>query len=225
MLNCYIHIAGFRCGLAKDGNHTVLGCQVHILVCRYGICVFVVANLNVAIVCRHVHIAGLGFHGLIYSNIAAVHSQGHIVFRNHVAFSVAASHLDVTRTFYGHVNILACIDVFPDRNIAVIGSGSHFTGHVNVPLKGYAAFIINRNRHILFRQGIARYFNITVRYVHRQVAARIQHAVLCDHDILIVLVVQRFYGDIAILGLGRAVHSDGAVRYIQVDVLLRQDRL
>ena len=61
--------------------------------------------------------------------------------------------------------------------------------------------------------------------MHRQIAARIQHTVLCDHDILIVLFIQRFYSNIAFLGLGGAVHSDGAVRYIQVDVLLRQDRV
>ena len=65
--------------------------------------------------------------------------------------------------------------------------------------------------------------------MHGQVETRIQLAVIGNHDILvssaILLVIQRFYGDAAVLGLGRAVDGDNAVRYLQADIILRQDRV
>ena len=222
----YGNVAAFRGCLAINVNLALAGFQIHILFGHNRFHVFpIIANRNVAFCHLYIHIAVLSLHGLIYGYASAGgYIQRHIVTCHYVALAVAAAYLDLAGSC-GHGYILACGDVFPDRNIAVIGRCGYIARHVNIPLKGYIAFLINRYGQVLFGQGIARYVDTAVSGMQGQVAARIQHAVLRDHDILIVLFIQRFYSNIAFLGLGRAVHGNDTVLNIQVDVLLRQDRV
>ena len=222
----YGNVAAFRSGLAINVNLALAGFQIHILFGHNRFHVFpIIANRNVAFCHLYIHIAVLSLHGLIYGYASSGgYIQRHIVTCHYVALAVAAAYLNLAGSC-GHGYILACGDVFPDRNIAVIGRCGYIARHVNIPLKGYIAFLINRYGQVLFGQGIARYVDTAVSGMQGQVAARIQHAVLRDHDILIVLFIQRFYSNIAFLGLGRAVHGNDTVLNIQVDVLLRQDRI
>ena len=129
----------------------------------------------------------------------------------------------------GHAYILARGDVFPNRNAAVVSRCGYVTGYVNILLKGYITCLIYRHGQVPFRQGIACYVNTAVRCMQGQVAARIQLAILGDHDIIgscaVIFIIQCFYGNIAFLRLCRAVHGDYTVRYIQVDIFLRQNRV
>ena len=128
---------------------------------------------------------------------------------------------------HSHAYILACGDRFTYGNITRARLRNHVAGYIHIPLKGYITNIFDCYGQILFSQGIACYVNTAVRCMQCQVAARIQHTVMGDLNTscAFLFLIQRFYSNIAILGLGRTVHSDGAIRYVQVDVLLRQDRL
>ena len=234
--------------LTVNRNLTISRFQIHILFGHNRFHVFpVIANRNVAICHLYIHIAVLGLHGLIYGYASASgYIQRHTVACHHISFFVAAylddaiihghvyvftcsyvfAHQDVTFA-HCHGYIIACGDGFTYGNITGACLRNHIAGYVHISLKGYITNIIDRYGHILFRQGITSYFNITVRCMHRQIAARIQHTVMGDLNTscAFLFLIQRFYSDIAILRLGGAVHGNCTVRYIQVDVLLRQDRL
>ena len=126
-----------------------------------------------------------------------------------------------------HGYILACGDRFTYGNITGARLRNHVAGYIHIPLELHIAFIIYRHGQVLFGQGIVRYVDTAVRGMQGQVETRIQLTVMGDHDILgrcaVLLVIQRFYGDTAFLGLCRAVHFDYAVRYLQADIVLGQD--
>ena len=62
-----------------------------------------------------------------------------------------------------------------------------------------------------------------------QVAARIQHTFVGNHDILVSctvpFLIQRFNLNIAFPGSGGTVNSDSTVCYLQVDILLSSNRV
>ena len=126
-----------------------------------------------------------------------------------------------------HGYIRACGDRFTYGNITGARLRNHVAGYIHIPLELHIAFIIYRHGQVLFGQGIVRYVDTAVRGMQGQVETRIQLTVMGDHDILgrcaVLLVIQRFYGDTAFLGLCRAVHFDYAVRYLQADIVLGQD--
>ena len=147
----YGNVAAFRSRHAININMALAGFQVHILFGRNRFHILtVITNRNVAFCNLYFHASGLSFHSLIYGYASAGgYIQRYTVACHHVAFSVAAAYRNLACTC-GHGYILACGDIFPNFNIAVISSGSHVTGHVHIPLKGYIAFIINRYSHVPF---------------------------------------------------------------------------
>ena len=198
------------------------------MLCFYG---YAVAGRSNRCLHRCAAVLRCNVHGSGSSNLAGSVSfaNRNVTFFRYVQLHFAASGYvfayQNVASARSHGYILACGDRFTYLNITRACLRNHITGHVHIPFKVYIAYLIDRHGQVLFGQGIARYVDTAVSGMQRQVSARIQHTVLCDHDILIVLVVQCFYSDIAILRLGGAVHSDGTVRYIQVDILLRQNRL
>ena len=113
----YGNITRFRGGLAEDFNHSAVGGQVHILISRHRLYIrTVVADLNIAVFYMHVYTAGLGIHGLIYRNVAAVHGHLYIIRCHHVAFSVFANQ-DVAG-IQSHSYIVPCDHIGAYRNIA-----------------------------------------------------------------------------------------------------------
>ena len=158
-------------------------------------------------------------------DLAVFGSQGHVLVRRH-GFHVRAAVADGNVTIFsqGRYAALLRLHLLADGNVAGACFHRHVACYSDIPAKGNIALVIHDDLQVPFGQGAIRYLDAAVIGMQRQVPARIQHAVLFDHDILVIRFVQRLNRDIALPGLGLAVHGNHAVFCPQRHILFRYNR-
>ena len=165
-------------------------------------------------------------------NFALFGGQVHILvgcYRLHIPAVV--TDMDVPFFRLNTYAALQRFDLMRNGNVAFARLCGHVAYHIDIPVKGNVPKIVYDYLNGAFGQGVVRYLDCAVIGMQRQVsgslgirrlAGRIQNTVLQDHDIVAcgLVFVVRMYADIAVSGLGLAVHGNRTVLGGQHDILL-----